>query len=96
MQKTFRYFVYFGIGFCFLFYTAFVGAQVGSIVLCDNANRESIALCANASVLVIASGVVNVLTDSYFLILPIPQVLQLKLSRWRKYALLSIFMTESM
>ena len=96
LQKAFRYSVYGGTMFCFLFYTAYMGTQIGSAILCDNTESTRHSLCRNGQVLTIISGVVNVVTDLYLLVLPIPPLTQLKLRRRRKLGLLLIFMAGLM
>ncbi|KAI9814561.1 MAG: hypothetical protein M1827_003116 [Pycnora praestabilis] len=92
IHKRTRYLAYFGIVFCFLFYTAYMGTQIGTAVLCNSASSGSIALCANGDILTIISGVINVVTDFYLLALPIPAVMGLKLRRGQRAGLLVVFL----
>ena len=96
MQKAFRYSVYGGIMFFFLFYTAYMGIQFGTEILCVNTESIRISLCRKNPILTLMSGVVNVVTDWYLLILPIPSLMLLKLRRRRKLGLLLIFMSGLM
>ncbi|KAK0516461.1 hypothetical protein JMJ35_001064 [Cladonia borealis] len=93
MQKAFRYSVYGGIMFCFLFYTAYMGTQIGTVILCVNTGSTRISLCRNTAILTLISGVVNVVTDLYLLCLPIRSLMLLKMRGRRKFGLLLIFMS---
>ena len=96
LQKAFRYSVYGGIIFCFLFYTAYMGTQIGAVVRCDNTESTRYWLCRNNQILTLVSGVVNVATDLYLLILPIQPLMLLKLRGRRKLGLLLVFMAGLM
>lgn len=96
VRKNIRYLAYFGILFCFLFYAAWMGAEIGTAVLCNSKGSSSIALCRHTDILTIISGVMNVVTDLYLLTLPISPVLGLNLRRQQKLGLLVVFLTGLM
>lgn len=96
VQRTFRYLVYSGIIFCLLFYTAWTGSLIGPLFLCNGRDRSTHSLCRNIDVLIVVSGVFNVVTDFYLLALPIPSLMQLKLRYRHRLGLLAIFLAGSM
>ena len=74
-----------------------MGTQIGTEILCDKTDspvRHS--LCKNTQILTLISGVVNVVTDLYLLVLPIPSLMLLKMQGRRKLGLLLIFMAGFM
>ncbi|KAI4671176.1 uncharacterized protein J4E88_009209 [Alternaria novae-zelandiae] len=52
--------------------------------------------CLNKAALYIATGVLNIITDIMVIILPIPMVLRLQMSRERKIMVIGIFSVGSM
>ncbi|KAL4965437.1 uncharacterized protein BDV14DRAFT_172676 [Aspergillus stella-maris] len=73
-------------------YAFCIGIAIGSIVKCAGLQSGADSYCRfNAGPMVIIVSVVNVTTDIYVLILPIPRLLHLQVDRWRKIGLLMVF-----
>lgn len=71
--------IYFGIAFQALYCTAIISLTIGSIILCNGPEQITNKFCqAYSKPVVVLSAVVNVITDIYVLVLPIPRVLQLQ------------------
>jgi large subunit ribosomal protein L36e len=96
-----RYLVYFGIIFNFLFYasnatiqsiycTPYPGSTWNAFILSqlEHTNR-----CDQIITLSLVQSSVNIVSDVYMLILPIPAVWQLRLQTRQKMGVLSIFAT---
>lgn len=98
-NQALRYCIYFGMVFLTLFYAAtFTAYGVLSIPRPGQSQLESI-LSVNTAKdipLGIAQGAVNVVTDFYILLIPIPGVLNLQLPRAKKIGVLAIFMTGTL
>lgn len=92
LDKTFRYYVYFGLGIQLICYTALLGPQIATAFECVTITALTVPLCQNSSPLIILQGVINVVSDFYMLALPVPQVLRLQLRLQRKIGLLAIFL----
>lgn len=94
-----RYAIYFGIIFTTLFYTS---AFIAYCVLAIPRRGETLIGTmlskgvASAIPLSIGQGAINVATDFYILLLPIPGVLQLQLPTRKKIGFCAIFMTGSL
>ena len=73
-----------------------MGTQIGTLCLCNGRDGPTHSLCRNGDVLVVVSGVINVVTDFYLLALPIPTLTMLQLQDRRKWGLLAIFMAGLM
>ena len=71
-----------------------MGTQIATAVLCvSHASSTRLhPICTNGDVLTVFTGVGNVLTDFYLLVLPIPLVMHLKLKNQQRMGLLCIFM----
>lgn len=95
-----RYFVYFGITFTGLYYFA---SMIALSILCtprDGKSQASYLLttalpqCVHGrDIINLLLGVVNVLTDFYLLILPLPAVWSLHLPARKKIGVSAIFLT---
>ena len=73
-----------------------MGTQIGTLYLCNGRDSPTHSLCRNGDVLVIVSGVINVVTDFYLLALPIPSLTMLQLQDRHKWGLFAIFMAGLM
>lgn len=93
VQRTFKYFVYAGIGFCALTYAAYLGINIATIVQCASPFSITLPLCAHAQAITIALSAINVATDVYIIALPISSILHLKLRRRQKIGLLAVFLS---
>ena len=92
-NKTMRYLIYFGIAFQALFYVASIGFYSTAEVLCVSSANAQAKFYTREWVFTIVSGVINVLTDFYVLILPIVMVWSLQLTSRQKIGIIAIFMT---
>lgn len=86
--------IYLGIVFQALFYSAMIGVAIGSIAECNGPSEFNNQYCKNyAKPVVVLHAAVNVATDIYILLLPIPRVLKLQLGRRHRLGLLLVFAT---
>ncbi|KAI4246966.1 MAG: hypothetical protein LQ352_006241 [Teloschistes flavicans] len=98
-DRRLRYAIYFGIVFTTLFYAS---AFIAYCVLAIPRRGESLIGVmlskgvASAIPLSIGQGAINVATDFYILLVPIPGVLQLQLPIRKKIGFCAIFMTGSL
>jgi sterol-4alpha-carboxylate 3-dehydrogenase (decarboxylating) len=84
--------VYLGIAFIAIYTTAIIGVAIGSIVKCNGLAQISSRFCRNyAKPVVVMNSVINVVTDFYVLVLPIPCIMKLQLSLKRRIGLLLAF-----
>ena len=88
-----RYLIYFGIVFQALFYLSSVGFYATAEALCTSSAKKQADFQFREWVFTIVSGVFNVITDFYVLILPISMVWHLQLSSKRKIGVIAIFLT---
>lgn len=97
VNRALRLLIYFGILFQALFYSAMIGVAIGSIVECSSSAEATNQFCVNYSrPVVVLNAVVNVITDIYVLLLPIPRVLKLQLSNKHRVGLLLVFTTGAL
>ncbi|KAL8867208.1 MAG: hypothetical protein Q9174_005812, partial [Haloplaca sp. 1 TL-2023] len=98
-DKRMRYAIYFGIIFCSLFYTAtFIVFCVQSI---PRPGQSLLGFMLSKGVaanlpLSVGQGSVNVASDLYIFLLPIPGVMQLQLPKKKKIGVCAIFATGSL
>ncbi len=91
-----RYAIYYGMAFTLLFYLA---SMVSFLALCIPKPGKNFletaqeSRCRRSGRLEIVQGVVDILSDFYLLLIPIPTILQLSLRPRQKIGLLLIFMT---
>ncbi|KAK7987215.1 hypothetical protein PG988_002203 [Apiospora saccharicola] len=84
--------IYVGVAILSLFYTAMACIAVGSIVICNGLNADSITFCHNYSgPIVLLNSAFNTVTDFWILILPIPLITKLQLPLKRKLGVLAVF-----
>ena len=97
VNRALRLSIYFGILFQALFYSAMIGVAIGSIVECSSSTEVTKQFCVNYSrSVVVLNAVVNVITDIYVLLLPIPRILKLQLSNKHRVGLLLVFTTGTL
>ena len=92
-NKTIRYLIYFGIAFQALFYLASIGVYSASEATCTKGAIAQADLYLEEWIFTVVSGVFNVVTDFYVLILPIAVVWRLQLAPRRKIGVIGIFLT---
>jgi len=99
VNKTTRYFIYFGIIATSLFYLA---SMLFSIIACSPWSGESrlaalsSARCAQDKRLGYVMTVFNVCSDFYLLVIPINIVSKLQMPRRKKIGVISLFMLGSL
>ena len=94
VDRVLRFFIYFGIIFQALFYSAMTGVAIGSIVECNGPSQLTNQFCINyGKPVVVSNAAVNVATDFYVLLLPITRVVKLQLSSSHRLGLLMVFAT---
>ena len=93
VDRALRMFIYGGMIFHILFYGSIIGYTLGVIVFCTDTVRQfSNQYCVDyAQPISLLTAVVNVVTDFYVLILPIPSILKLQLDTKRKLGLMMVF-----
>lgn len=92
-NKTMRYLIYTGIAFQALFYLAGVGFFSKAESVCGTSASAQAKFYTREWTFTIVSGVINVLTDFYVLILPVAMVWSLQLTSRQKIGIISIFLT---
>jgi len=92
-NKTMRYLIYTGIAFQALFYLASVGFYSEAEALCVSSASAQTKFYTREWTFTIVSGVINVLTDFYVLILPVATVWSLQLTSRQKIGIIGIFLT---
>ena len=81
-----------GIAFISLYYTSIIAVALSATAKCNGLAQLHNRFCINyGKPVVLLNATVNVLTDVYVLLLPIPCVLGLQLSFKRKLAILAVF-----
>ena len=91
VNRRMRLFTYLGITFQALYYNAFIGIGIGAVVECNGPSQLTHQLCANFRPLVVLNVTINAVTDIYVLLLPVPCVLKLQLSKRHRLGLLLVF-----
>ena len=95
-NKTMRFLIYFGIAFQALFYLASVGFYSAAEATCTQDSKAQAAFYLREWVFTVVSGIINVITDFYVLILPVAMVWSLQLTTRRKIGVIAIFLTGLM
>ena len=94
VNRALRLSIYGGMIFQVLYYTAMIGLGIGSIVECNGPSQGNKQFCKNyGKPVVVLNATVNVVTDIYMLLLPIPCVLKLQLGKRHRLGLLLVFAT---
>jgi hypothetical protein len=75
-----------------LFYLAYAGVQIASLIQCVTADSVKTGLCKDVYALTIAQGAFNVLSDFYVFIIPIGCIVRLQVTKRQKVGLLFIFL----
>jgi len=84
--------VWVGIFINVVLYTAFAGLSIGSMIKCTGLAQVNDPYCLfNEGINVLLTSMVNVITDFYVLLLPIPRLIKLQLKQNRKLGLLLVF-----
>ncbi|KAM0803752.1 hypothetical protein BDR22DRAFT_696860 [Usnea florida] len=92
LDRTLRLAIHAGLLFTTLWYTAIMGVAIASIVKCNGLAQLSNQFCLNyEKPVVVMNAVINVVTDFYILILPVPCVMKLQTNKKRKIGLLLVF-----
>lgn len=92
INRNFRCWVYFGMLFCCLYSAVYWGISNASIIECNTAQSQYIALCANSGITTLVMAIFNVITDFYVLVLPIRMVMRLSGKQGRKVGLMAVFL----
>ena len=87
-----RFLIYFGIAFQALFYAASVAFYSAAEATCTQNSKAQAAFYLREWVFTVVSGIINVMTDFYVLILPIAMVWSLQLTTRRKIGVIAIFL----
>ncbi|RAL14383.1 uncharacterized protein BO97DRAFT_341107 [Aspergillus homomorphus CBS 101889] len=75
-------------------YTSCIAIAIGSLVKCAGLSQLEISYCKFVSgTMITIQSVINVVTDFYVLLLPIPRLVNLQVSRRRRIGLLVTFMS---
>lgn len=94
-----RYLVWGGITVTGLFY---LSSMIGSLVMCAPRGGETYIIafsaprCHGSKDLAVATGVFNVLSDLYLLLLPVPEVMRIQNTLRKRIRVLAVFMTGIM
>ena len=81
-----------GIVFITLYYPAYLGVAIAGVVKCNGLAASKLQFCLNyARPVTVMNAVINVVTDMYILLVPIPCVLRLQLNTRRRIGLLIVF-----
>ena len=99
INQRFRYMVWGGVAVTGLFYFS---SLIGNLVLCAPRSKETYIMafsaqrCARSKDLAVATGVFNVMSDLYLLLLPVREVLVMNNTLKKRLKVLGIFMTGIM
>jgi hypothetical protein len=92
VDRFIRIMIYVGIIILTIFYMAMTGVAIGSILVCNGLDANSIQFCRNYSgPVVLLNASFNTATDFWILFIPVPLVLKLNLPVKRKLGILGIF-----
>ena len=91
VNRKFRYWAYGGMFIQMIYYLAYFGFLAANSALCSDPTDQSHEICKDTPSLTIASGILNVLTDVFMLILPLPLTIRLQLRARQKLGVLLIF-----
>ena len=92
LDRTLRLAIHAGLLFTTFWYTAILGVAIAAIVKCNGLAQLSNQFCLNyAKPVVVMNAVINVVTDFYILVLPVPCVMKLQINRRRRIGLLLVF-----
>lgn len=84
--------VWVGVVLDAVLYTAMASLSIGGMVICTGLAQADNSFCKfNESGMVMFTSVVNVVTDFYILILPLPRILTLQVNKRRKIGLILVF-----
>lgn len=92
VHRTVRVGVWIGAVFFTLFYVAYLAVQIVYLVECTNSEAIERAPCNSIYGVTIFQGALNVASDFYVLLLPLPYLIKLHVSQRQKVGLLVIFM----
>jgi hypothetical protein len=93
VYKSVRIACYAGIAFLTAFYLSYLGVQIGFLLECITPNALiTNKLCKNLYALTVFQSAVNVATDFYVFLIPIPRILDLNVARSKKFGLLIVFL----
>ena len=93
VNKRLRLLIYFGVISQAILYLTFLGIYIGAEAVCVDAANLKTSYCAHLWISTIIQGVINVVTDSYVLALPVAMVLGLQMTPKRKVGISAIFLT---
>ena len=85
-----RWAVFLGIGVQAVFYTWYFATQIASVALCIKSGETNY-ICRHTYDIPLAQSIVNVFTDFYVLVLPVPRILKLQIGRRQWAGLFAIF-----
>jgi len=92
VYRTMQIAIWVGIFIDVVLYTAFGGLAIGSMIKCTGLAQVNDPFCVyNEGINVLLTSMVNVITDFYVLLLPIPRLIQLQLNYHRKIGLFLVF-----
>ena len=92
VDRTIRFGAWGGLIFHALYYVAMICIEIGAIIQCYDLFQISSRFCVrNERELMMMNSAVNVITDFFVLILPIPRVLKLQLTLKRKIGIMTTF-----
>ena len=92
-NRNLRYALYIGFAFLTIFYAAYMAVQVVSTIRCAKPTGGDSAVCGNEYTITVTQSVINICTDFYVLVLPVPCVLKLQITTRQKVGILAIFAT---
>lgn len=99
VDKRMRYAIYFGIVFVTVCYTAFFIAYCVLAIPRPGESLIGVMLSKDVASLLdlaIAQGAINIASDFYIFLLPIPGLMQLQMGRRKRIGIGAIFMTGSL
>ncbi|KAL9594863.1 MAG: hypothetical protein Q9179_005207 [Wetmoreana sp. 5 TL-2023] len=93
IERTMRYLIWGGISLQVIGYAGLLGHVISLEVECYGKTATTHSLCVNSYKVIYVEGIFSVVTDFYILLLPVRNVLGLKLSWRRRMGVLGVFMT---
>lgn len=91
-----RYLIYFKAAFLAVFYMMYLGVNIAYNFVCTAFNFQKVKYCLDFDDILYAQGATNLATDIWLVVLPIPMILRLKISKKQKIGLILILAAASL
>lgn len=96
ISKTMRCLIYSTIVFLAVFYALYLGVNVAYNFVCSAFNYQRVAYCLDFDNILYVQGATNLATDVWILVLPIPKLVKLQVSKRRKIGIMVVFLAGTL